>query len=131
MFQADLNVGSFHYDRSRCRSLSPSFPSNCPSLSKLLSYSKQVPLISLQVVIGTPGTLKRWLTKDRILEPDNLKILVFDEADHMLDQDGFKDDSVRLLREVNRKARALQVGHRPNQSIIKSLAGMLAWQPAF
>lgn len=64
-----------------------------------------------QVVIGTPGTLKRWLTKDRILEPDNLRILVFDEADHMLDQDGFKDDSIRLLREITRRASGLQVGY--------------------
>ncbi len=38
------------------------------------------------------------------------RILVFDEADHMLDQDGFKDDSVRLLREINRSAASLQVG---------------------
>ena len=41
-----------------------------------------------QVVIGTPGTLKRWMTKDRILPPKAIRILVFDEADHMLDQVG-------------------------------------------
>lgn len=39
-----------------------------------------------QVIIGTPGTLKRWMTKDRALDTKNIKILVFDEADQMLDQ---------------------------------------------
>eukprot|EP00245_Coleochaete_scutata_P011958 TRINITY_DN4539_c3_g1_i1.p1 TRINITY_DN4539_c3_g1~~TRINITY_DN4539_c3_g1_i1.p1 ORF type:complete len:583 (-),score=121.20 TRINITY_DN4539_c3_g1_i1:63-1811(-) len=62
-----------------------------------------------QVVIGTPGTLKRWMTRDRILETRNIRILVFDEADHMLDQDGFQDDSVRIIREVNKSSRQLQI----------------------
>lgn len=39
-----------------------------------------------QIVIGTPGTLKRWMTKDKALDTRNIKILVFDEADQMLDQ---------------------------------------------
>eukprot|EP00897_Mesotaenium_endlicherianum_P003055 jgi/Mesen1/2778/ME000170S01889 len=55
-----------------------------------------------QVVIGTPGTLKKWMTKDRILRTDNIRILVFDEADHMLDQDGFQDDSLRIMRDIKR-----------------------------
>lgn len=51
----------------------------------LVSSSEQGELQD-QVVIGTPGTLKRWMTRDRILSGKNIKILVFDEADHMLDQ---------------------------------------------
>ncbi len=39
-----------------------------------------------QVIIGTPGTLKRWMTRDKILDTRSIKILVFDEADQMLDQ---------------------------------------------
>jgi ATP-dependent RNA helicase DDX19/DBP5 len=39
-----------------------------------------------QVIIGTPGTLKRWMTKDKILITKDIQVLVFDEADHMLDQ---------------------------------------------
>ena len=37
-----------------------------------------------QIVIGTPGTLKRWITKDRILKTKSIRVLVFDEADQML-----------------------------------------------
>ncbi|CAI6003676.1 unnamed protein product [Closterium sp. NIES-64] len=48
--------------------------------------SSQQERLGDQVVIGTPGTLKRWMTKDRILPVKSIKILVFDEADHMLDQ---------------------------------------------
>ncbi|CAI7870817.1 unnamed protein product, partial [Closterium sp. NIES-54] len=50
--------------------------------------SSQQERLGDQVVIGTPGTLKRWMTKDRILPAKSIKILVFDEADHMLDQVG-------------------------------------------
>ena len=38
-----------------------------------------------QVIIGTPGTLKRWVTS-KVLDTKNIRILVFDEADQMLDQ---------------------------------------------
>ena len=39
-----------------------------------------------QVVVGTPGTLKKWITVLKILRTKSVKILVFDEADHMLDE---------------------------------------------
>lgn len=47
-----------------------------------LPISKRAP-ISAQVVIGTPGTIKKWMTAKK-LGVTNVKILVFDEADHML-----------------------------------------------
>lgn len=43
----------------------------------------QRPLVKAQVVIGTPGTVKKWMSH-RKLGMSNMKILVFDEADHML-----------------------------------------------
>jgi len=49
-------------------------------------YTSRREKIVDQVVIGTPGTLKRWMTKDKALDTKNIKILVFDEADQMLDQ---------------------------------------------
>lgn len=39
--------------------------------------------VTAQVVIGTPGTLKKWIAFKK-LGLAHLKILVFDEADHML-----------------------------------------------
>ena len=41
------------------------------------------PPIMAQVVIGTPGTIKRWMTYKK-LSVIRLNILVFDEADQML-----------------------------------------------
>ncbi|KAL5563770.1 hypothetical protein UlMin_033517, partial [Ulmus minor] len=37
----------------------------------------------VQIVIGTPGTIKKWMSAKK-LAVNNVKILVFDEADHML-----------------------------------------------
>lgn len=41
------------------------------------------PEVKEHVVIGTPGTIKKLMT-GRKLKTGNIKILVFDEADHML-----------------------------------------------
>lgn len=49
--------------------------------------------ITEHVVIGTHGRLKHWTSK-KMLDLDNIQILVFDEADEMLKEDGFADDSV-------------------------------------
>eukprot|EP01018_Ginkgo_biloba_P020769 Gb_07275 [translate_table: standard] len=42
-------------------------------------------LVNAQVVIGTPGTVKKWISS-KILSTRHIRILVFDEADHMLAQ---------------------------------------------
>lgn len=52
------------------------------------SSSTRRDVIVDQVVVGTPGTLKKWITQFKILRTKSVKILVFDEADHMLDEVG-------------------------------------------
>ncbi|KAI9086342.1 hypothetical protein K1719_031796 [Acacia pycnantha] len=59
------------------------------------------PPIMAQVVIGTPGTIKKWMSSKK-LGVSRLKILVFDEADQMLAEDGFRDDSLRIMKEIER-----------------------------
>ncbi|PKA64650.1 DEAD-box ATP-dependent RNA helicase 38 [Apostasia shenzhenica] len=59
----------------------------------------KLPPVTDQVVIGTPGTIKKW-TSARKLGTRGIKILVFDEADHMLAEDGFRDDSLRIMKEI-------------------------------
>ncbi|XP_061371980.1 ATP-dependent RNA helicase DBP5-like [Gastrolobium bilobum] len=54
-----------------------------------------------QVVIGTPGTINKWMTFKK-LGVTSLKILVFDEADQMLAEDGFKDDSLRIMKRIEK-----------------------------
>lgn len=66
------------------------------------------PPITAQVVIGTPGTIKKWMTA-RKLGVSCVKILVFDEADHMLSEDGFQDDSLRIMRDIERSSPHCQV----------------------
>ncbi|CAJ2672548.1 DEAD-box ATP-dependent RNA helicase 38 [Trifolium pratense] len=65
-----------------------------------IPISKRPP-ISAQVVIGTPGTIKNLMTHKK-LGVTRLKILVFDEADQMLAEDGFKDDSLRIMKEIEK-----------------------------
>ncbi|KAI4349064.1 hypothetical protein L6164_009706 [Bauhinia variegata] len=65
-----------------------------------IPISKRAPIMA-QVVIGTPGTIKKWLTFKK-LSVSRLKILVFDEADQMLAEDGFRDDSLRIMKEIER-----------------------------
>ncbi|XP_028068518.1 DEAD-box ATP-dependent RNA helicase 38-like [Camellia sinensis] len=50
--------------------------------SNYVPISKQAP-VTAQVVIGTPGTINKWATTKK-LSTNYLKILVFDEVDHML-----------------------------------------------
>lgn len=64
--------------------------------------------VTEQVVIGTHGKLKNWLGK-RTLDVSAVKILVFDEADQMLETDGFSSDSVRMIREVKKNKAEDQV----------------------
>lgn len=66
------------------------------------------PPVTDQVVIGTPGTIKKW-TSAKKLSTRDMKILVFDEADHMLAEDGFKDDSLRIMKEIQRSSGGCQV----------------------
>lgn len=70
----------------------PPDSTNCTPIFKL-------PPVTDHVVIGTPGTIKKW-TSARKMGVREIKILVFDEADHMLAEDGFKDDSLRIMKEI-------------------------------
>ncbi|KAI3837650.1 hypothetical protein MKW98_027009 [Papaver atlanticum] len=56
-----------------------------------------------QIVVGTPGTIKKWMSQNRFNARD-IKMLVFDEADHMLAEDGFKDDSERIMNTLRKSS---------------------------
>ncbi|KAL2048433.1 hypothetical protein N7G274_000345 [Stereocaulon virgatum] len=51
--------------------------------------------ITGQIVVGTPGTTMD-LIRRRQLDATNIKILVLDEADNMLDQQGLGDQCIRV-----------------------------------
>ncbi len=48
-----------------------------------------------QVVVGTPGTTMD-LIRRRLLNATHIKVLVLDEADNMLDQQGLGDQCIRV-----------------------------------
>ncbi|XP_002519437.2 DEAD-box ATP-dependent RNA helicase 38 [Ricinus communis] len=69
---------------------------------------KPLSYISAQVVIGTPGTIKKLLSL-RKLSISDMKVLVFDEADQMLAKEGFQDDSLRIMKDIQRFSPSCQV----------------------
>ncbi|XVF07782.1 hypothetical protein REPUB_Repub06bG0169400 [Reevesia pubescens] len=78
-----------------------------------MDKSNQIPLnhrppVTAHVVIGTTGTIKRWMSAKK-LGLSYVKILVFDEADNMLADGGFKDDSLRIMRDIQRMSPDCQV----------------------
>ncbi|XP_028789933.1 DEAD-box ATP-dependent RNA helicase 38 [Neltuma alba] len=72
-----------------------------------IPIAKRAPIMA-QVVIGTPGTIKKWMSYKK-LGAARLNILVFDEADQMLAEDGFKDDSLRIMKDIERVNSKCQV----------------------
>ncbi|KAJ5819941.1 hypothetical protein N7474_005532 [Penicillium riverlandense] len=51
--------------------------------------------MACSVVVGTPGTVQDMIKK-RIMNASQLKVLVLDEADNMLDQQGLGDQCIRV-----------------------------------
>ncbi|CAI9097883.1 OLC1v1034400C2 [Oldenlandia corymbosa var. corymbosa] len=72
-----------------------------------IPMNKRAP-ITAQVVIGTPGTISKLITAKK-LSLSFLKILVFDEADHMLAESGFRDDSRKIMKFIVRSSPDCQV----------------------
>ncbi|KAJ0974007.1 hypothetical protein J5N97_015972 [Dioscorea zingiberensis] len=94
-----MRMGKFTAITSMC-----AIPSD--SASYVPMYKR--PEVKEHVVFGTPGTIKKLMTAKK-LRTCNIKILVFDEADHMLAESGFKDDSERIMRDIRRESGGCQV----------------------
>ena len=52
-------------------------------------------ILTAPVIVGTPGTVMD-LIRRRQLDPKNMRVLVLDEADNMLDQQGLGDQCHRV-----------------------------------
>ncbi|KAF2746234.1 DEAD-domain-containing protein [Sporormia fimetaria CBS 119925] len=86
--------------------------------------------IDAHVIVGTPGTVMDMIRRKNI-DPRNLKVLVLDEADNMLDQQGMGDQSKRVKQLVPRNlqivlfsatfpAKVIQFAHQfaPNANVL-------------
>ena len=57
--------------------------------------SQRARKIEASIVVGTPGTVMDMIRK-RTMDARNFKVLVLDEADNMLDQQGMGDQCIRV-----------------------------------
>ena len=71
------------------------------------SYERQFRALAAgaQVVIGTPGRVMDHMERGTLLL-DNLKVIILDEADRMLDM-GFRDDIEHILKSVPKERQCL------------------------
>ena len=56
-------------------------------------------MLTAPIIVGTPGTVMD-LIRRRQLSPQNMRVLVLDEADNMLDQQGLGDQCHRVRQSV-------------------------------
>jgi ATP-dependent RNA helicase DDX19/DBP5 len=56
--------------------------------------------ISNQIIIGTPGTVQDWLYRKRAFDPKKIDVFVLDEADIMINTQGFQDQSIKVRRSL-------------------------------
>lgn len=54
--------------------------------------------VCIQVVVGTPGTVKRWIQRDRYLNAKTLRIFVLDEADHMVEEKALGAETLTIRK---------------------------------
>lgn len=54
-------------------------------------------VFTAQIIVGTPGTTMDMIRR-RLLDPTEIKVLVLDEADNMLEQQGLGDQCIRVKK---------------------------------
>ncbi|KAF6080905.1 DEAD-box helicase 25 [Phyllostomus discolor] len=54
--------------------------------------------LTKQIIIGTPGTVLHWFFKRKLFDLTKIRVFVLDEADVMIDTQGFSDQSIRIQR---------------------------------
>jgi len=63
----------------------------------VVKESKLPPRFEYQIIVGTPGSVLHLMTR-RVLDISELKVLVLDEADLMLDNESLMNQSLRIKR---------------------------------
>lgn len=56
--------------------------------------------VTAHIIVGTPGTMQD-LIRRRVIDVDQVKVLVLDEADTMVGQDGMGDQTLRVKKCVS------------------------------
>jgi ATP-dependent RNA helicase DDX19/DBP5 len=71
------------------------------SKSKRASRSRGKPLPE-PIVVGTPGTVDEWCRKLRMIDLQQLRVFVVDEADVMIATQGFRANCEDLVKRINK-----------------------------
>nr|CAB3236933.1 ATP-dependent RNA helicase DDX19B [Phallusia mammillata] len=83
--------------------------------------------ITTQIVIGTPGTMLDW-SRHRAFDLRKIEVFVLDEADVMIDTQGFKDQSIRIQRQLTERCQMLFFSATYDEPVIK-FAQQIVRQP--
>ena len=62
-----------------------------------MDKSSRNKVFTAQIIVGTPGTTMDMIRR-RLLDPSGIKVLVLDEADNMLEQQGLGDQCLRVKK---------------------------------
>jgi ATP-dependent RNA helicase DDX10/DBP4 len=65
---------------------------------KDLKREKEI-IKTMNIIICTPGRLLQHMNETATFDGDNLKVLVFDEVDRLMDM-GFKDDIDQIMMNI-------------------------------
>ncbi|KRZ68294.1 ATP-dependent RNA helicase DDX19A, partial [Trichinella papuae] len=108
----------------------------CDVFRKLGSYAKSLSIalatrspdatvptpeqeITDQVIVGTPGTVMRWMHHLKCFDPKKLKIFILDEADLMLNLESMGDHSIRVIRTLRADCQRLLFSATYNSTVRK------------
>lgn len=61
------------------------------------AFDRHSPPVTAQVIVGTPGTILDMIVK-RKFDPREIRVLVLDEADNMLDQQSLGEQTLRVKK---------------------------------
>jgi ATP-dependent RNA helicase DDX19/DBP5 len=71
------------------------FMEGLKTMAAIPDPSRRNQKLEAHVLVGTPGTVQEQLRR-RLIKAENIKILVLDEADNMLDQQGMGEQCSRV-----------------------------------
>ncbi|XP_068715929.1 ATP-dependent RNA helicase DDX19A-like [Montipora foliosa] len=72
-----------------------------------------------QILCGTPGTVLDWMLVFKVLDPTNVKIIVWDEADVMITLQGHQDQSIRIYKNLGNDCQIILLSATRTDEVIK------------
>ncbi|CAH3038892.1 unnamed protein product, partial [Porites lobata] len=71
------------------------------------------------IIFAVPGTLLDWILRNRALDPKKIKMLVLDEADVMIAQQGYQDQVIRIHKTLPKDCQMLLFSATYDDEVMK------------